>query len=158
MSMLENAVKFAAERHAGQIDKSGQPYIAPIMGVWSRLRDHEEPIQIIGLLHDIIEDTPTTMGFLRVVFGDRVASGVATLTHPVGTDYMEYIKTIALNPDALIVKLADLADNTDSTRFFRLPTEQQVYFRERIRTKYRPAIDYLMQAQRDRRTNGGRMV
>jgi (p)ppGpp synthase/HD superfamily hydrolase len=158
MSQLEKALQFALYAHGAQVDKSGQPYIAHIMGVWSRVRDDEETIQVAALLHDVVEDTNTDLEVIRSAFGERVANAVGILTHAKGTDYTEYIQNIGTSPDATKVKLADLADNTDSTRFFRLPTKDQIYFRDRIRLKYKPAIEYLHEAQRARRVNGGRMV
>jgi len=59
MPTLEDAIAFAVEAHHGQKDKNGQPYILHPLRVMLRLESERE--RIVGVLHDVIEDTPTTL-------------------------------------------------------------------------------------------------
>ena len=57
--LVEKAIRIAVEAHAGQKDKSGQPYILhPLRLMLRGLTDDE---RITGALHDVVEDTPWTL-------------------------------------------------------------------------------------------------
>jgi GTP diphosphokinase / guanosine-3',5'-bis(diphosphate) 3'-diphosphatase len=58
---IRRAYDFAYERHSSQLRKSGQPYIVHPVDVAITLAEYQvDPITIVsGLLHDILEDTPT---------------------------------------------------------------------------------------------------
>ena len=57
-------------------------------------------------------------------FPAEVVEAVALLTHDPDTDYFDYVRAIKANPVAMAVKLADLAHNTDETRFAGVPVPQ----------------------------------
>lgn len=59
MSTLERAIAIAAEGHAGQTDKAGQPYILHPIRVMLRVSGTNE--RIAAILHDVVEDTPVTL-------------------------------------------------------------------------------------------------
>src|SRR5258708_36999700 len=63
MSTLERAIVIAAEGHAGQLDKAGNPYILHPLRVMLRLDTNEE--RIAGVLHDVVEDCGWTSDDLR---------------------------------------------------------------------------------------------
>lgn len=75
MSILDNAIIFATNAHGGVFRKGGKtPYIVHPMEVASiaaRMTDDEEVIAA-AVLHDVIEDTPTTAEQLEKEFGARV--------------------------------------------------------------------------------------
>ena len=73
---LERALRWAAVRHAGQVRKGGNvPYVEHLMGV-ALILDRlgfEEDLVIAGLLHDVVEDTATTLAEVEAEFGPIVA-------------------------------------------------------------------------------------
>ena len=77
MTLLDKAVIFAANAHAGQRRKSTDvPYIVhpvEVMKIVSAITEDEE-IRAAAVLHDTLEDTPTTLQELIDGFGSRVAS------------------------------------------------------------------------------------
>ncbi len=80
--LLRHAYVFAANRHQGQIRRSGEPYFThPLTVAWI-LADMEldEETVAAGLLHDLLEDTDTTAEELEVEFGPEVARLVVALT------------------------------------------------------------------------------
>ena len=82
-----------------------------------RDRVHDAPkTWIIGILHDLIEDTEWTEDQLAREFPAEIMGGVRLLTRYPGTVYFDYIRAIADSGSdmARLVKLADLADNTGS--------------------------------------------
>ena len=109
---LELAIGFAAEAHFGQRDKQGAPYILHVLRVALSLPDRDA--QIVGALHDVVEDTGNDLDDLRDAgFSEYLVRAVDTLTHrkDEGESYENYIERVAQSPLASRVKLADLRDN-----------------------------------------------
>ena len=81
MGILERAISFAADRHAGAVRKGSDiPYIVHPMeavSIAAGITDDEE-ILAAAALHDVVEDTQTTLAEIETVFGGRVAGLVAS--------------------------------------------------------------------------------
>ena len=73
LELLERAYSIAERHHAGQMRKSGDPYITHPLAVTTILADigMTEPTLVAALLHDTVEDTPYTLEELRKDFGER---------------------------------------------------------------------------------------
>jgi GTP pyrophosphokinase len=88
-----------------------------------------------AVLHDVVEDTPCTIGQVRAAFGDRVAELVGWVTKPdtlAGADKkvvkQEYLARLAGAPDdAVLVKLADRASNVQTLRNLGLAKQREYY-------------------------------
>ena len=78
--LLQRAMEFAAMKHTGYCRKGGTiPYFTHVMEameIVSRMTEDEE-IRAAAVLHDTLEDTPTTKEELIHFFGQRVADLVA---------------------------------------------------------------------------------
>lgn len=113
MTQLERAITLAVDAHEGQIDKSGQPYILHPLRVMLSLIPHGETVMIIGVLHDVVEDTPVTLDEIRVQFGDEIADGVDSVTkRPRDVEtYRQFVERSAKHPLGRKVKRADVNDN-----------------------------------------------
>ena len=119
--MLEKAIEIAVEAHRGQIDKAGKIYILHPIRVM--LRGKNETEQIIGILHDVVEDTPVTLEALRLEgFSEEVLSALSCITKEKGEDYGHFIDRVLTNPLATQIKLYDLEDNMNRDRI-PFPTE-----------------------------------
>lgn len=125
------AMRLAYDAHHGQVDKSGAPYIFHPMHLAESMED--EISCCVALLHDTVEDTDVTFEDLAREFPPEVVEAVKLLTHASGTDYYDYVRAIRGNPIAMKVKLADLAHNSDQTRFagVQVPKERLGYFRDK---------------------------
>lgn len=55
MSILERAIQIATEAHNGQFDKAGREYIGHPIRVMEMGKTEDE--KIVGVLHDVIEDS-----------------------------------------------------------------------------------------------------
>ncbi|MFI5363490.1 MAG: HD domain-containing protein [Elusimicrobiota bacterium] len=141
MDDLNKAIELAARAHSGQVDKSGGPYILHPLRVMLRLSD---PIaRIVGVLHDVIEDTKlTALDVEDAGFGPQVMAALKLVTHSDLTQpYLEYVRRIRDSGDdvAIQVKMADLMDNMDPDRVARLKPDE----RERLQERHLAAFKLL---------------
>ncbi len=124
---LDAALQFAAIAHKDQ-KRKGQdvPYIVHPVYVAMILQQYGfgEDVVMAGLLHDVVEDTPTSLDAIQVQFGERVALLVGQMTE------VEYTHKSTLtweekraaslahlrtgNPDVVAVKVADVLHNAAS--------------------------------------------
>lgn len=115
--MLCKMIRLATERHAGQFDKGGRPYILHPLTVMHRLRTDDEELQCIAVGHDLIEDTNVTSEELfSLGFSKRVVDGIEALTKCSGETDAQYRGYVKANPDAIRVKMEDLRHNSDIRR------------------------------------------
>jgi (p)ppGpp synthase/HD superfamily hydrolase len=135
VSTLEKAIRIAAEAHAGQLDKAGKPYVLHCVRVMIRGSTIEE--NIVGVLHDVVEDTGWSYDSLRQAgFSEDVVQAVAALTRQPEMTYEDFISQVARNPIARRVKLFDLEDNMDLSRLEN-PTDEDLLRREKYQAAYR---------------------
>lgn len=116
MSTLERAIEIAHEAHAGQYDKAGKDYILHPLRVMERGRTEEE--KIVGVLHDVVEDSEWTFEMLEAEgFTPEVIEALRCVTKlSEDEDYDHFIDRVLTNPLAMRVKLLDLEDNMDMSR------------------------------------------
>ena len=111
----KRAIRLMFEAHKNQTDKAGLPYVFHPFHLAEQMMD--EKTTVAALLHDVVEDTDTTLDDLRKMdFGDDVIDALTLLTHDERVPYMDYVAEIKKNPIARAVKLADLRHNSDLTR------------------------------------------
>lgn len=129
MSTIERAIAIAAEAHAGQRDKAGQPYILHCLRVMLRVTTDEE--RIAAVLHDLLEDTAWRREDLRREgFPSPVIEAIAALTRQDGESYEAFVRRAGSHPIARRVKLADLEDNMDLARIPRPSAQDHVRVRK----------------------------
>lgn len=80
--LLHRAYEFSAVEHAGQRRRSGEEYIThPLEVAWLVADMKLDDVAIAaGLLHDVVEDTLTTIDSVRELFGPEVAHLVEGVT------------------------------------------------------------------------------
>jgi (p)ppGpp synthase/HD superfamily hydrolase len=165
MTRLESAILLATTAHAGQIDEDGQPHIVHALEVMFAVkRDLEdtftfvndrvpvplpegytlEDMLIAGVLHDVPEDTSTTLDYIRKAFGDNVADAVDGVTRrfiapEVKETYRDFIYRAALKPASKILKVADLGVNRRRTHKIK-----QAKWRNKLEYKYDIALRVLL--------------
>lgn len=122
--LLGKAITLAILAHYGQLDKAGQPYILHPIRVMMSLFTVEE--KIVGILHDVAEDTNVTLDDLSRIFPTNIIVAVDALTHRLNESYEDYIIRIRdTSKLAVRVKLADLRDNMNKDRI-PFPSERDV--------------------------------
>jgi hypothetical protein len=122
LSRLTKALSFAAEAHRNQRRKGAaqEPYIDHLIEVLDLVvqttRGDDMDTLIAALLHDVVEDTPTTYGDVAKSFGERVAEIVREnsddMTLPKAERRRARIAAMARKSrEARIVKIADVISN-----------------------------------------------
>ncbi|HEX6385152.1 MAG TPA: GTP pyrophosphokinase [Anaerolineae bacterium] len=137
MNLLEKCIKFALEVHAGQTDRYGLPYILHPLHLMSQMDTEVE--MMAAVLHDVIEDSETTLDDLRQLgLPEEVVEVVSLLTHDEADSYDDYVRKLKLNAVARKIKLADLAHNMDIRRMDKVTEKDAVRL-----DKYRRAWEIL---------------
>ena len=130
LALIKKAYLFANEKHSGQLRKSGDPYITHCLGVAMILAKLNTGPKTIcaGLLHDVIEDTPTKIEEVTSEFSSEVAQLVEALTKVTRlSDYQNVEFTsenhrkifVAMAKDVrvILVKLADRLHNMRTLQY-----------------------------------------
>ena len=138
---LERAIQIATDAHAGQYRFDGSDYINHPLRVMRTLANqgHSERAQIVGVLHDTVEDTDITFDYLATEgFDEMILNPLELLTKQPGDDYELYVQRLSVNACSRAVKKADLFDNLDLTGLENPP-------KKRIMTieKYARALVFL---------------
>ena len=116
MSTLQRAIEIATEAHRGQLDKAGRDYIGHPLRVMEMGKTENE--KIVGVLHDVIEDSDWTFEKLAEEgFSDEVIAALKCVTKTSENEnYDDFIDRVKKNPLAAAVKINDLTDNMDIRR------------------------------------------
>jgi (p)ppGpp synthase/HD superfamily hydrolase len=138
---VELARTIAEAAHAGQVDKLGEAYINHPERVASAFDpDADAVAHCSAWLHDVVEDSPTSLDdLLAAGIPPEVVEVIALLTRTDDIDADAYYRAIREHPIALRVKLSDLADNQAPWRVARLDPE----LRDRLVAKYSHARQIL---------------
>src|SRR5262249_36776976 len=126
--LVARAYEVAAHPHAGQMRKSGDPYITHPLAVTTILAELGMNVDTIcaALLHDTVEDTAYTLAELRTEFGEEVATLVDGVTKLDRVKYGEAAEAetvrkmvVAMSRDirVLLIKLADRLHNMRTLRY-----------------------------------------
>jgi GTP diphosphokinase / guanosine-3',5'-bis(diphosphate) 3'-diphosphatase len=133
---IEQAYGVARAAHSGQYRHSGDPYITHPLAVAKILAEWHLDAQALmaALLHDVVEDTPTTKAEIAKTFGKAVAELVdgvskidriefATLQHAQAENFRKMLLAMARDVRVILIKLADRLHNMRTLE--AVPPEKQ---------------------------------
>src|SRR5580704_5392525 len=154
VEMLRRAYVFSAFEHRGQVRHSGEPYLIHPLAVADFLADMKLDAVAIaaGLLHDVVEDTLTTIERIRELFGPEVAHVVEGVTKISAIPFSSteerqaenFRKMLLAMVDDIRVILVKLADRVHNMRTLsHLPEERRVRVAEETRDIYAPIANRL---------------
>lgn len=136
VAFVRKAYDVAAKAHANQRRKSGEPYIIHPLGVAAILAElqMDETTLAAAFLHDVVEDTDTTLDQLKEMFGVKVADLVDGVTKLGKIEYISkedqqienYRKMfLAMAKDirVIMIKLADRLHNMRTMKY--MPVHKQ---------------------------------
>ena len=123
LARVRDAYNLASEAHSSQRRKTGEPYIIHPIAVARIIAEELElganPV-IAALLHDVVEDTDTTIDDIRNRFGDDVAFLVGVVTKQKKDKYdfskqvdnfRQILASVQFDIRAILIKLADRLHN-----------------------------------------------
>jgi GTP pyrophosphokinase len=139
LELLRRAYVFSALEHKGQVRHSGEPYLIHPIEVADILADLRLDVVCVaaGLLHDVVEDTLTTVERIEELFGPDVAHVVEGVTKISAIPFSSseerqaenFRKMLLAMVDDIRVILVKLAD-----RLHNMRTLQHVSEESRLRT------------------------
>jgi len=137
--LVAKAYRRAEEAHRGQTRVSGAPYFCHVTQVALELARLGLDVSTVaaGLLHDTVEDTPTTLEDLQAAFGPDVAELVDGVTkistrafHNREEKQIENLRkmvmAIARDVRVLLIKLSDRLHNLRTLRYLPVPKQEAV--------------------------------
>ena len=139
VELLRRAYEVAAEAHAGQVRKTGDPYITHPLAVAHMLAGYglDEQTLAAALLHDTVEDTNLTLSDLSMQFGDeigRLIDGVTKLDRvrysnreqAQAATIRKMVVAMAQDVRVLIIKLFDRLHNLRTVHALREEKQRRV--------------------------------
>ena len=140
---LWQMIAIVAEFFKDKTDKGWEPYIMHCIRVMQKLWDVSDELKMIAIAHDLIEDSDweRTVDRLKEEYNcpEEVLWWLRALTHQEEEKYEDYIVRISeTSHAAILVKLADLEDNSNITRL-KWVTQKDI---ERMK-KYHLAYTFL---------------
>ena len=149
LELLRGAYVFSAFGHKGQVRHSGEPYMVHPLEVADFLADLKLDVVAIaaGLLHDVVEDTLTTIGRIEELFGPEVAHVVEGVTKigaiPFASsearqaeNFRKMLLAMVDDIRVILVKLADRLHNMRTLEY--LPEEKRRRIALETRDLYAP--------------------
>jgi GTP pyrophosphokinase len=154
VELLRRAYVFSAFEHKGQVRHSGEPYLIHPLAVADFLADMKLDAVAIaaGLLHDVVEDTLTTIERIEELFGPDVAHVVEGVTKISAIPFSSseerqaenFRKMLLAMVDDIRVILVKLADRLHNMRtLHHLPEDRRVKIAQETRDIYAPIANRL---------------
>jgi guanosine-3',5'-bis(diphosphate) 3'-pyrophosphohydrolase len=154
VELLRRAYVFSAFEHRGQVRHSGEPYLIHPLAVADFLADLKLDAVAIaaGLLHDVVEDTLTTIERIQELFGPEVAHLVEGVTKISAIRFSSseerqaenFRKMLLAMVDDIRVILVKLADRLHNMRTLNhLPEDRRIIIAQETRDIYAPIANRL---------------
>src|SRR5256884_3593360 len=136
LDLIRRAYIFSAKEHKGQVRASGEPYLTHPLEVANLLAEMKmDAVTVgVGLLHDVVEDTLTTLEKIEELFGPEVAhivDGVTKISQIQFTSKEEkqaenFRKMLLAMTDDIRVIMVKFADRLHNMRTLAyLPSERR---------------------------------
>ncbi len=152
--LLRRAYVFSAMEHKGQVRHSGEPYLIHPLEVAAILADMRLDVVAIasGLLHDVVEDTLTTVDRIEELFGPEIAHlvegvtkiGAITFSSSEERQAENFRKMLLAMVDDIRVIMVKLADRLHNMRtLHHMPEEKRIRTAQETLDIYAPIANRL---------------
>ncbi len=149
LDLLRRAYIFSAKEHKDQVRQSGEPYLIHPLSVAGILADLKLDVVTVstGLLHDVVEDTLTTLETIRQYFGDEIAhlvDGVTKISNlgklsreeAQAENLRKMVLAMVDDVRVVLIKLADRLHNMRTLQY--LPPEKRKRIAQETLDVYAP--------------------
>ena len=150
LTEIKNALQYAKKYHKGQERESGEPYFMHPVEVAILVSDHvvrDKDAIIAAILHDVVEDTPSFIDDISLVFGTQIGemiNAVSSITHDKAklTDFISAAKSEHAKSDVVLtIKLCDRLHNMRTIE--HMPLHKQKKKAEDTLNRFVPIAKYL---------------
>ncbi|MFC1855394.1 RelA/SpoT family protein [Thermodesulfobacteriota bacterium] len=139
LELIQKAYIFSAKVHKGQKRRSGEPYLIhplTVADILAKMKLDESTI-VVGLLHDVVEDTHAEHDEIAELFGDEVATlvdGVTKISKIESRDledrqaenFRKMIIAMAKDVRVILVKLADRLHNMRTLQHMKEESQRRI--------------------------------
>ncbi len=145
VDIVNQAYVYSAKVHEGQVRLNGEPYLSHPLEVANILADmHLDTTSIAcGLLHDVVEDTHTTIEDIQERFGEQAAKIIAGVTKisklslntardRQAENLRKMILAMADDLRVILIKLADRLHNIRTIHFHRTEDKKKAIAQETL--------------------------
>lgn len=148
LTLVRDSYLFSEMKHREQKRMSGEPYFSHCKATARNLISWRMDVDTIsaGLLHDVLEDTSTTVKELREKFGDEIThivEGVSKISslpfrgiESQAENFRKMILAMSKDVRIVLIKLADRLHNMRTLEF--LPKESQIRIAQETLEIYAP--------------------
>ncbi|MGC8924424.1 MAG: RelA/SpoT family protein [Calditerrivibrio sp.] len=136
---IHKAYVYAAQKHRGQLRKSGEPYLSHPLNVALILANMNMDLDtvIAGILHDTLEDTDATYEELAELFGEDVAflvDGVSKIgkisfkssEEKMAENFRKMLISMSKDVRVIVIKLADRLHNMRTLDYLSEEKKQRI--------------------------------
>ena len=154
MGLVKKAYRYSAKAHQKQKRYSGAPYTSHLLEVAKILANLELDVITIaaGILHDIIEDTDTSLSSIEEEFGEEIAmlvNGVTKLSkisfktreEQQAENFRKMFLAMAEDVRVILIKLADRLNNMRTLQY--VPPHKRVKIAQETLEIYVPIANRL---------------
>ncbi len=139
LDRIRDAYAMAAEFHAGQRRRSGEPYVSHLLSVAEIMAElhMDDDTLVAALLHDVVEDPPVELADVEDRFGADVAHmvdgvtkisslGNVNLEARKAETYRKLILSTAQDPRTVLIKLGDRLHNMRTIEHMRPERQRDI--------------------------------
>lgn len=154
MSLVKKAYRYSVKAHRKQKRYSGEPYTSHLLEVAKILVDLELDVITIaaGILHDIIEDTDTSLSTIKEEFDEEIAmlvNGVTKLSRisfktqeeQQAENFRKMFLAMAEDVRVILIKLADRLNNMRTLQY--IPSHKRLKVAQETLEIYVPIANRL---------------
>jgi len=136
---IHKAYVYAAQKHRGQLRKSGEPYLSHPLNVALILANMNMDLDTVtaGILHDTLEDTDATYEELAELFGEDVAflvDGVSKIgkisfkssEEKMAENFRKMLISMSKDVRVIVIKLADRLHNMRTIDYLSEEKKQRI--------------------------------
>lgn len=136
---VHTAYVYAAQKHRGQLRKSGEPYLSHPLNVAYILAQMNMDVDTVigGLLHDTVEDTDATFEEIANLFGEDVAFIVDGVTkigkiefksqeEKQAENFRKMLVSMSKDVRVILIKLADRLHNMRTLGFLKEEKKRRI--------------------------------
>lgn len=127
--LYQDALNDMFSFHEGQVDKCGEPYYLHPLRIAAHFQElNDADATIVACLHDLVEDTACSLGYLEDRYPESIVDAVDAITRREGEQYKQYIRRCVKNDIARRVKKQDVLDNLRPDRTWKNAPLERYYW------------------------------